>query len=89
MTEYCDTSLMSYMNEVTSTYFFEENTPTTINKQLSSFIVIDTIRNFIAEQFEYTFGAKPATYNLEILVDGFLLFNLKAQKLPLNLTDKI
>jgi hypothetical protein len=80
MTEYCDTSLMSSMNEVTSTYFFEENTPTTINKQLSSFIVIDTIRNFIAEQFEYTFGAKPALSNLEMLVDGFLLFNLHKNK---------
>ena len=80
MTEYCDTSLMSSMNDVTSTYFFEENTPTTINKQLSSFIVIDTIRNFIAEQFEYTFGAKPATCNLEMLVDGFLLFNLHKNK---------
>ncbi len=80
MTEYCDTSLMSSMNEVTSTYFFEENTPTIINKQLSSFIVIDTIRNFIAHQFEYTFGAKPATNNLEMLVDGFLLFNLHKNK---------
>jgi hypothetical protein len=80
MTGYCETSLMSSMNNFTATYFYDRNTPTIINKQLSSVIVIDTIRNFIAEQYEYTFGAKPAIRILEMLVDGFLLFNLHKNK---------
>ena len=80
MTGYCDTSLMSSMNNFTATYFYERNTPTIINKQLSSVIVIDTIRNFIAEQYEYTFSAKPALRILEMLLDGFLLFNLHKNK---------
>ena len=80
MTEYCNNSLMSSMINIDATYFFEEKTPTIIKKQLSSFIVIDTIRNSIIEQFQYTFGSTPEPKNLEMLVDGFILFNLHKNK---------
>ena len=39
--------------------FFEYMTPTIVKKELSPHIIIDTIRNFNANQYEYTFCAKP------------------------------
>jgi chromatin remodeling complex protein RSC6 len=68
------------MIKFNATYFFEDNTPTIIKKELSPNIVIDTIRNFIANQYEYTFGEKPDSNILELQLDGFLLFNLHKNK---------
>ena len=72
---------MNNMIEIDATYFIEgNNIPTIVKKELSTLIVIDTIRNFIAEQYEYTFGAKPDLRILESMLDGFLLFNLHKNK---------
>lgn len=78
-----DEALMSMNNmiEIDATYFFEgNNIPTIVKKELSPFIVIDTIRNCIAVQYEYTFGAKPDLRVLESMLKGFLLFNLHKNK---------
>ena len=80
MTEHCESSLMSSMINVNTTYFFEDETPKIVKKQLSPYIVIDTLRNSIMGQFEYTFGEKPESSNLEMLVEGFVLFNLHKNK---------
>lgn len=82
MTNNYDDALMRMDNMIKfdATYFFEGNNPTIVKKQLSPYIVIDTIRNFIAEQYEHTFGAKPDPRILEGLLDGFLLFNLHKNK---------
>jgi hypothetical protein len=74
MTNNCD------MIEIDALYFFENATPTIVKKELSSNIIIDTIRNFIANQYEYTFDAKPESRILEGLLNGFLLFNLYKNK---------
>jgi len=68
------------MIKFNATYFFEDMMPTIVKKELSPHIVIDTIRNFIANYYEYTFGAKPDLCVLEGLLDGFLLFNLHKNK---------
>ena len=68
------------MIEIDATYFFEDTVPTIVKKELSPHIVIDTIRNFIIHQYEYTFGAKPDSRIAEDLLDGFLLFNLHKNK---------
>ena len=82
MTNNYDDALMRRDNmiKIDATYFFEDTTPTIVKKELSTRIVIDTIRNFIADQYEYTFGAKPDLCILEELLDGFLLFNLHKNK---------
>ena len=82
MTNNYDDALMRRDNmiKIDATYFFEDTTPTIVKKELSPRIVIDTIRNFIADQYEYTFGAKPDLCILEELLDGFLLFNLHKNK---------
>ena len=82
MTNNYDDALMRRDNmiKIDATYFFEDTTPTIVKKELSPHIVIDTIRNFVADQYEYTFGAKPYLRILEDLLDGFLLFNLHKNK---------
>ena len=70
----------SNMINIEATYFYENNKLTNVTKEISPFIVIDTIRNCISEQYEYTFGAKPKSPILESLVDGFILFNLHKNK---------
>lgn len=82
MTNNYDNALMRNDNMIkfNITYFFEDMIPTIVKKELSPHIIIDTIRNFIANQYEYTFGAKPEPCVLEVLLDGFLLFNLHKNK---------
>lgn len=82
MTNNYDNTLMSMNNiiEINAVYFFEDNKPTIVKKELSPNIIIDTIRNFIANQYEYTFGEKPESSILQELLNGFLLFNLHKNK---------
>jgi hypothetical protein len=82
MTNNYDDALMRMDNMIKfdATYFFEGTTPTIVKKELSPHIVIDTIRNFIANQYEDTFGAKPDLRILEGLLVGFMLFNLHKNK---------
>ena len=82
MTNNYDDALRRFTNMIKfdATYFFEGDTPTIVKKELSPHILIDTIRNSIAQQYEYTFGAKPDLRILEGLLDGFLLFNLHKNK---------
>lgn len=54
--------------------------PTIVKKELTPHLIIDTIRKSIVDQFKYNFGEKPSDYILEILVDGFMLFNLHKNK---------
>ena len=82
MTNNYDNTLMSMDNiiEINAIYFFEDIKPTIVKKELSPNIIIDTIRNFIANQYEYTFGAKPELRILQEMFNGFLLFNLHKNK---------
>jgi hypothetical protein len=67
--------------EISSAYFYEgSDTPTYVTKELSPWLVKDTIRGFIGNQFKYIYGANPDPRQLEILVDGFMLFNLHKNK---------
>ena len=80
MTNNYDDELMTMMLRFDTTYFFEGSTPTIVKKELSPHIVIDTIRNFIANQYEHTFDAKPDLRILQGLLNGFILFNLHKNK---------
>jgi hypothetical protein len=70
------------MTTVTSTFFFNDNNndnyinPTYIDKELTPFLMVNTIRENIIDQFKYNFGEKPDEKNLQMMVDGFMLFNL-------------
>lgn len=66
---------MSFVN-LTATFFFNIEKATIVKKEFSSGIVLDTICNSIIGQYEYTFGEKPVDVVLQMLVDGFFLFNL-------------
>jgi hypothetical protein len=64
-----------------STYFYDgSDSPTYVTKELSLWLVKDTIRGFIGDQFKYIYGARPDPRQLEMLVDGFMLFNLHKNK---------
>jgi hypothetical protein len=91
MTNNYDNALMESGNiiDMNVIYFFEDTKPTIVKKELSLHIVIDTIRNFIANQYEYTFGAKPDLHILQGLLNGFLLFNLHKNKYMLKSKEEL
>ena len=71
------------MTTITSTFFFDDvnnndnyNNPTYIDKELTPFLMVNTIRENIIDQYKYIFGVKPVEKNLQMMVDGFMLFNL-------------
>lgn len=75
------------MTTVTSTFFFNDvnnndnyNNPTYIDKELTPFLMVNTIRENIIDQYKYNFGEKPVEKNLQMMVDGFMLFNLHKNK---------
>lgn len=72
--------MTDFTTTLTATYFFDGSTPTVINKNLLTRGVIDKIRNYITTQHEYLFGAKPDMRNLDLYVDGFVLFHLHKNK---------
>ncbi len=82
------------MVTIDSTYFYDggcnncEN-PTIIRKEFSTSIIMDTIRKSISNQHLHTFGVKPHENNLEMLVDGFVLFNLHKNKNMLKSKDEL
>ena len=89
MTNNYDDELMTMMLRFDTTYFFEGSTPTIVKKELSPHIVIDTIRNFIANQYEHTFDAKPDLRILQGLLNGFILFNLHKNKYMLKSKEEL
>ena len=91
MTNNYENSLMEMRNkiDIDVLYFFEGTTPTIVKKELSLHIVIDTIRNSISNQYEYTFGAKPDSHILQGLLNGFLLFNLHENKYMLKSKEEL
>lgn len=82
---------LSYTQMVTinSTFFYDNETPTITKKELPTSIIMDTIRDSISSQYLHTFGAKPDHRNLEMLLDGFVLFNLHKNKNMLNSKDEL
>ena len=80
---------MDDMIKIDALYFFEDTIPTIVKKELSPNIIIDTIRNFISHQYEYTFGAKPDLHILQGLLNGFLLFNLHKNKYMLKSKEEL
>lgn len=77
-----DPNKQFYSNtEICCAYFYDaSNNPTYVTKELSPSLVKDTIRGFIGDQFKYIYGANVDTSKLEMLVDGFMLFNLHKNK---------
>ena len=76
-------SFYPQMANITSTFFYDGNdyeNPTITTKDLSISIIMDTIRESISNQYLHTFGAKPYYKILDMLVDGFVLFNLHKNK---------
>jgi hypothetical protein len=91
MTTNYDDELMRNNNMIkfNATYFFENTIPIIVKKELSNHIIVDTIRNFIANQYEYTFGANPHSSILQVLLDGFFLFNLHKNKYMLKSKEEL
>ena len=83
------------MTTITSTFFYDEDgcdnckNPTFVNKEFSTSIIMDTIRQSISSQYLHTFGVKPDYRNLESLLDGFVLFNLHKTKNMLKSKDEL
>jgi hypothetical protein len=83
------------MTTITSTFFYDEDgcdnckNPTFVNKEFSTSIIMDTIRESISSQYLHTFGAKPHYSILENLVVGFILFNLHKNKYMLKSKDEL
>jgi hypothetical protein len=81
----------SQMNTINSTFFYDNDfeNPTIIKKDFSTTIILDTIRESISSQHLYTFGVKPPENQLDVFVDGFVLFNLHKNKYMLNSKDEL
>ena len=76
---------------INSTIFYENdcNNPNIIKKELSLSIIVDTIRESITSQYLHTFGVKPKESKLNMLADGFVLFNLHKNKYMLKNKDEL
>jgi hypothetical protein len=63
---------------IISTFFYDKEvlTPTFVNKDVSCCLIMDTIKQSIIDQHNFTFGENPHPKSLKMLVDGFVLFNL-------------
>jgi hypothetical protein len=63
---------------IISTFFYDKEvlTPTFVNKEVSCCLIMDTIKQSIIDQHKFTFRENPYPKTLEMLVDGFVLFNL-------------
>jgi hypothetical protein len=70
------------MESITTTFFYDNNqeNPIIIQKDLTTHIIIDSIRTFIMNQYKFNFGAIPSEYLTEMLVNGYILFNLHKNK---------
>ncbi len=81
----------SEMITINATFFYDNDSknPTTIKKEFSPTIILDTIREFISSQHLYTFGVKPQETQMCVLVDGFVLFNLHKNKYMLKNKDEL
>ncbi len=82
-------SFYTQMATINSTFFYDDETPTIIKKEFPTSIIMDTIRESISSQYLHTLGAKPHHHILEMLLDGFVLFNLHKNKNMLNSKDEL
>ena len=57
---------MDTLTTIRPVYYYDSETPSLINKDLSIGIIIDTIRENITSQYKHVFGAKPADHILEL-----------------------
>lgn len=58
-------------------------------KELSTLLIIDSIRQFIINQYTFIFGGAPHENILESLVNGYILFNQHKNKNMLTSKDSI
>jgi len=82
-------SFYNKMVTINSTFFYDNETPTITKKEFPNSIIMDTIRESISSQYLHTLGAKPDHHILEMLLDGFVLFNLHKNKNMLNSKDEL
>lgn len=83
-------SFRDQMTNVYATYFYDApDNPVMVKKEFSSFIIVDTIRDFISDQYFYIFGYHPEPTQLNTLVDGFILFHLHKNKYMLKSKDAL
>ncbi len=74
----------SHLYSISATYFYDDITPHVVKKELTSNIIVDTISEFINNQYEYIFGVKPDNKVLIMLTEGYILFNLHKNRYMLN-----
>ena len=74
----------SHMYSISATYFYDDITPHVVKKELTPYIIVDTISEFINNQYEYIFGVKPDNKVLIMLTEGYILFNLHKNRYMLN-----
>ena len=74
----------SNMYSISATYFYDDITPHVVKKELTPYIIVDTISEFINNQYEYIFGVKPDNKVLIMLTEGYILFNLHKNRYMLN-----
>lgn len=58
-------------------------------KELSTSLIIDSIRQFIINQYTFIFGMAPDENILESLVNGYILFNQHKNKNMLNSKENL
>ena len=74
----------SHLYSISATYFYDDITPHVVKKELTPYIIVNTISEFINNQYEYIFGVKPNNKVLIMLTEGYILFNLHKNRYMLN-----
>lgn len=79
------------MATLTSTFFYDNaEGHVVVNKELTPYLVVDTIYEFINNQHQYIYGSKPHCIRLQnMYVNGFMLFNLYKNKSMLDSKDNL
>jgi hypothetical protein len=69
--------------------FCKENCTNNTKKDLSTLLIIDSIRQFIINQYTFIFRMSPHENILEMLVNGYILFNQHKNINMLSSKDKL
>ena len=78
---------MQFTEKIVSTFFDNNDNHYTKKTELTSSMLMDTIREFVTCQYKSQFRIKPE--NIDMYVTGFILFNMHKKKRMLKNKDKI
>jgi hypothetical protein len=84
-------SICGQMININATYFYDNavENPTIVKKEFSTHIIFQTIAQDISSHYKYTFGANPDPSVLDMLIHGFVLFNLHKNKYMLKSKNEL